>query len=50
MPHYKHLIVSGGMTAAAALGGIREVDSSGSVGLIGAESHPTSAFGGFRAS
>ncbi len=40
MPHYKHLIVGGGMTAAAALGGIREVDPIGSVGLIGADSHP----------
>jgi NADPH-dependent 2,4-dienoyl-CoA reductase/sulfur reductase-like enzyme len=34
------LIVGGGMTAAAAVGGIREVDPRGSVGLIGAESHP----------
>lgn len=40
MPHYKHLIVGGGMTAASAIGGIREVDPNGSVGLIGAESHP----------
>ena len=40
MPHYRYLIVGDGMTAAAAIGGIREADPSGSVGLIGAESHP----------
>jgi 3-phenylpropionate/trans-cinnamate dioxygenase ferredoxin reductase component len=40
MPNYTYLIVGGGMTAGAAVGGIREVDLSGSVGLIGAESHP----------
>ena len=40
MPHYMYLIVGGGMTADAAIGGIREVDPSGTVGLIGAESHP----------
>ena len=40
MPHYTYLIVGGGMTAGAAVGGIREVDPNGSVGLIGAESHP----------
>jgi NADPH-dependent 2,4-dienoyl-CoA reductase/sulfur reductase-like enzyme len=40
MPHYKYLIVGGGMTADAAIGGIREVDPSGLVGLIGAEPHP----------
>jgi 3-phenylpropionate/trans-cinnamate dioxygenase ferredoxin reductase component len=39
MPHYTYLIVGGGMTAGAAVGGIREVDLGGSVGLIGAESH-----------
>ena len=38
MPHYKYLIIGGGMTADAAIGGIREVDPSGTVGLIGAES------------
>ncbi|MEO6808341.1 MAG: FAD/NAD(P)-binding oxidoreductase [Isosphaeraceae bacterium] len=37
---YKYVIVGGGMTAAAAIEGIREVDSSGSIGLIGAEGHP----------
>ncbi len=40
MPHYTYLIVGGGMTAAAAVEGIREVDPKGSVGLIGADSHP----------
>ncbi len=40
MPHYSYLIVGGGMTADAAIGGIREVDPSGTIGLIGAESHP----------
>ncbi len=40
MPHYKYLIVGGGMTGDAAIGGIREVDPSGSIGLIGVESHP----------
>ena len=40
MPHYTYLIVGGGMTADAAIGGIREVDPSGSVGLIGADPHP----------
>jgi hypothetical protein len=40
MPSYTYLILGGGMTAAAAIGGIREADSSGSIGLIGNESHP----------
>src|SRR5688572_2830366 len=40
MPNYTYLIVGGGMTADAAIGGIREVDPSGSVGLIGADAHP----------
>ena len=39
MPHYPYLIVGGGMTADAAIGGIREVDPRGSVGLLGADSH-----------
>ncbi len=39
MPHYKYLIVGGGMTADAAARGIREVDTGGSIGLIGAEPH-----------
>lgn len=40
MPNYTYLIVGGGMTADAAVGGIREVDPSGSVGLIGDDAHP----------
>ena len=40
MPNYTYLTIGGGMTADAAIGGIREVDPSGSVGLIGADSHP----------
>lgn len=41
MAHYTYLIVGGGMTAAAAIGGIREIDPTGSIGLVGAESyHP----------
>ena len=37
MSHYKYLILGGGMTAAAAAHGIREVDSQGSIGIIGKE-------------
>ena len=37
---YDYLIVGGGMTAAAAVQGIREVDASSSIGLISAEPHP----------
>ncbi len=40
MPEYKYLILGGGMTAAAAVRGIREADPSGSIGVIGAEPHP----------
>lgn len=40
MPNYKYLIIGGGMTADAAIEGIREVDPDGSIGLICAESHP----------
>lgn len=40
MPHYKYLIVGGGMTADAAVNGIRETDPHGSVGLISAEPNP----------
>jgi len=40
MPEFKYLIVGGGMTAAAAVQGIREVDPSGTIGLVGAEPHP----------
>jgi NADPH-dependent 2,4-dienoyl-CoA reductase/sulfur reductase-like enzyme len=37
MTNYKYLIIGGGMTAAAAVDGIREVDSTGGIGLISAE-------------
>lgn len=37
MPHFKYLIVGGGMTADAAVSGIRESDLDGSIGLISAE-------------
>jgi len=40
MPHYKYLIVGGGMTADAAVNGIREVDPHGAIGLISAEPNP----------
>jgi NADPH-dependent 2,4-dienoyl-CoA reductase/sulfur reductase-like enzyme len=40
MPYYKYLIVGGGMTAAAAVPGIRQTDPKGSIGLISAEPHP----------
>ncbi|HEX6314540.1 MAG TPA: FAD-dependent oxidoreductase, partial [Gemmatimonadaceae bacterium] len=40
MPDYRYLIVGGGMTADAAVRGIRERDSSGSIGLVGAEPDP----------
>lgn len=40
MHHYTYLIVGGGMTAAAAIEGIRQADPNGSIGLIGAEVHP----------
>ena len=36
----KYLIIGGGMAADAAVRGIREVDSDGSIGLIGAEPVP----------
>jgi NADPH-dependent 2,4-dienoyl-CoA reductase/sulfur reductase-like enzyme len=40
MAHYRYLIIGGGMTAAAALGGIRQADPEGSIGLVSQESHP----------
>ncbi|CAL1239911.1 NAD(P)/FAD-dependent oxidoreductase [Candidatus Methylocalor cossyra] len=40
MPHYRYFIVGGGMTADAAVRGIREIDSKGSIGLLGREPHP----------
>lgn len=40
MPQYKYLIVGGGMTADAAVNGIREIDPDGSIGVISAEGNP----------
>lgn len=40
MPHYDYLIVGGGMTADAAVRGIRSVDEEGSIGLVSAEPDP----------
>jgi NADPH-dependent 2,4-dienoyl-CoA reductase/sulfur reductase-like enzyme len=40
MNRYTYLIVGGGMTADAAVRGIRQVDAQGSIGLIGAEPDP----------
>jgi 3-phenylpropionate/trans-cinnamate dioxygenase ferredoxin reductase subunit len=37
MPSYKYLIVGGGMTADAAVRGIREIDQSGSIGVLSSE-------------
>jgi len=37
MTNYQYLIVGGGMTAAAAAAGIRELDESGSIGMFSAE-------------
>ncbi len=37
---YKYLIIGGGMTAAAAIKGIREIDANGSIGLVGNEADP----------
>jgi 3-phenylpropionate/trans-cinnamate dioxygenase ferredoxin reductase component len=40
MPHYKYLIIGGGMTADAAARAILKIDPTSSVGLISAESNP----------
>jgi NADPH-dependent 2,4-dienoyl-CoA reductase/sulfur reductase-like enzyme len=40
MHEYSYLIIGGGMTAAAAVKGIREVDPDVSIGLISAEAYP----------
>lgn len=40
MARYKYLIIGGGMSADAAVRGIRELDATGSIGLIGAEPDP----------
>jgi 3-phenylpropionate/trans-cinnamate dioxygenase ferredoxin reductase component len=40
MPHYTSLIIGGGMTADAAVRGMRQRDAHGSVGLISTELNP----------
>ncbi len=40
MASYKYLMIGAGMTADAAVRGIRELDSSGSIGLIGKDNNP----------
>lgn len=40
MPDYRYLILGGGMTADAAVNGIREANSAGSIGVISAEHDP----------
>ncbi len=40
MKRYKYLIVGGGIAASSAVKGIRGVDPDGSIGVIGAETHP----------
>lgn len=40
MPDYRYLIIGGGMSAAAALRGIRSADPTGAIGVIGAETDP----------
>lgn len=40
MARYAYLIVGGGMTADAAVRGIREADPAGAIGMISAEAHP----------
>ncbi len=40
MEQYSYLIIGGGMTADAAVRGIRELDASGRIGIIGEEKHP----------
>jgi len=40
MTTYTYLIIGGGMTAAAAIAGIREVDKEGTIGVISADPNP----------
>lgn len=40
MQHFKYLLIGGGMTADAAIKGIRSLDDQGSIGMISAENHP----------
>ena len=37
---YKYIIIGGGMTAASAVEGIREIDQNGQIALFSKESHP----------
>ena len=39
MTHYKYLLVGGGMAAASAIDGIREVDADSAIGLLSTETH-----------
>ncbi|HEY7088825.1 MAG TPA: FAD/NAD(P)-binding oxidoreductase [Tepidisphaeraceae bacterium] len=39
MPEYTYLIIGGGMTAASAINGIREVDPRGSIGVLSADKY-----------
>lgn len=40
MPHFKYAIIGGGMTAASAVKGIREIDTEGAVAVFSAEPNP----------
>ena len=40
MIQYQYLMIGAGMTADAAVHGIREVDALGSIGMIGTDPHP----------
>lgn len=40
MPHYTYLIIGGGMTADAAVRGIRKLDASGTIGIVSADHYP----------
>ncbi len=40
MAHYDHLIIGGGMTAAAAATAIRELRPNDSIGMVGSDPHP----------
>src|SRR2546427_13282060 len=39
MPSYEYLIVGAGMTGDAAVKGIREIDTSGTIAVVGSEPH-----------
>ncbi len=40
MKHYQYLIIGGGLAGDAAVRGIRELDSQGSIGMLSADPHP----------